>query len=515
MKLNKLFIITISMLFLTISACDEDTINLQPIGVTEASYFLNEDQMRKAVFGVYHKVTYFYNFNKSNDNSLPEVGLLPSDDLTTSGNRPVEKFVSLNGSNGQLEMYYRMAYQLIARANVVLQKIEQRGETAYENDPALRDVHTGEVLFLRAWTFFNLWNVFGTAPVVTERIRSLENAHPSNSTDTELLDQAIEDLTDAVDLLPDFWPDKYKGRVTKNSARGMLGKVLVFRGSVNNDMADLTNAITRFDQISGVSLTDNYNQNFDIDFENNEESLFEFQSQNTAAGGANPFLDNDFFDNNGPISAWFGFFTRKPSSIGNAVFTATPSIINAYESGDPRFDYIFAPDPLNKTLNVVKYTRNGQAWPKGFFGKNYEQSLNNVRILRYADVLLLKAEAIVRTGGNLADAIALVNQVRERARNSTEDGIPSNVPADRPLSETNPEVVKEWIFTERRLELAFEEGHRWWDLRRRHMIGEIDLKNWDFSSLASDMDFEDHHINFPLPDSEVINSPNLDQNTGY
>lgn len=515
MKTIKILIIPITLLLISLSACNEDTIELDPIGVTETSYFLDENQMTKAVFGIYHKVTYFYNFNRSNNNALPEVGLLPSDDLTTPGDRAAESFVSLNGGNGQLTMYYRMAYQLIARANVVLQKIEENGEVAYENNPELRDYHTGEALFLRAWTFFNLWNVFGTAPVVTERIATLANAFPPNSSGTELLDQAIEDLENAVDLLPASWPDIYKGRVTKNSARGMLGKVLVFRGTINDDNADFTNAITRFDQITGVSLTPNYNQNFDIDFENNEESLFEFQSQNVAAGGSNPFLDNDFFDNNGALSCWFGFFTRKPTWIGNSVFTATPSLINAYEAGDPRVNYIFSADPLNTTLNVVKYTRNGKAWPRGGLSKNYEQSLNNARILRYADVLLLKAEAIVRSGGNLAEAVALVNQVRERARNSTEDGIPSAVPADRSTTETDPDVVKDWIFIERRLELACEEGHRWWDLRRRHIIGEIDLKSWDFSSLALDLKFEDYNINFPLPDSEVINSPNLNQNTGY
>ena len=142
-------------------------------------------------------------------------------------------------------------------------------------------------------------------------------------------------------------------------------------------------------------------------------------------------------------------------------------------------------------------------------------STNNVRILRYADVLLLKAEAIVRTGGSLSDAIDLINQIRERARNSDESGTPSAIPANRDVSESNRDTVLEWVFQERRLELFAEEGHRWWDLRRRHKAGEIDLKTFDFGSLNSSFQFKDHNVDFPIPGREVVANEFLNQNTGY
>jgi hypothetical protein len=150
-----------------------------------------------------------------------------------------------------------------------------------------------------------------------------------------------------------------------------------------------------------------------------------------------------------------------------------------------------------------------------FNKQNNEQSKNNPRILRYADVLLLKAEAIVRSGGNSREAIAILNQIRERARKSDVSGTESPVPADLDLNETDAVKILEWIYQERRIELACEEGHRWYDLRRRHIAGEIDLKNWDFSSKRVDLKFEDHHVYFPLPEQEVIESPNLNQNPGY
>jgi len=213
----------------------------------------------------------------------------------------------------------------------------------------------------------------------------------------------------------------------------------------------------------------------------------------------------------GEIGAYFGFFTQKPSWIGNSFYTATESIIDAYEDGDPRKNLNL--DTSTEDLhNVKKYVTN-TAYVSGWGGADYELSTNNPRILRYADILLLKAEAIVRTGGNLQEAIGLINQIRERARNSGDEY--SEIPADKNLSETDAATVLEWIFEERRLELAFEEGHRWWDLRRRHIAGEIDLKNWDFQSLDPNFKFEDYNVNFPLPEIEVVENPNMNQNAGY
>jgi len=166
--------------------------------------------------------------------------------------------------------------------------------------------------------------------------------------------------------------------------------------------------------------------------------------------------------------------------------------------------------------NVKKYIRDAVYTNSGgdeWFGA----ANNNPRILRYADILLLKAEAIVRTGGSLSEAIGLINQIRERARNSVmADGAPpSDVPANRNVSETDRNTVLEWIFQERRLELALEEGHRWWDLRRRHIAGEIDLKKVDFGSMDASCRFSDHHINFPIPGRELNANKNLRQNQGY
>ena len=515
MKKFKIYTFMMFMLSVSLNSCNEATINLEPIGGTEASFFQNEDQMTQAVFGIYQKVAFFYAFRGGQFNNMAPVGLLPSDDLTTSAAFAEENFSALNGSNAQLSLYYQFAYQLIARANTVLQKIDENGAIAYQKIPAQKDLNKGEALFLRAYMNFCLWNVYGTAPVVAQRITALENALPPNSKGTELLDQAIADLQQAALLLPASWPANYKGRVTKNSALGLRSKCLVFRGTVNKTAVDFTAAIADINSIVGASLMPIYSNNFDVKFENNAESLYEYQSNTSAGGGANAFVGgaggNDTFAAIGEIDSYWGIFNQLPSWIGNAYYTATTSIKSAYEIGDPRLSY-----NINTTsgvlINVKKYITN-TAYVNG--NASNGMSTNNPRILRYADVLLLKAEAIVRSGGSLQDAITLVNQIRARTRNSDASGSPSLVPADRNVNETNTTTVLGWVFQERRLELAFEEGHRWWDLRRRHIAGEIDLKTLDFQSLLTDFKFQDFNVNFPLPSGEISLSPNLKQNTGY
>ena len=328
-------------------SCDESTIELVPIGNTEGSYFQNETQMEEAMLGVYQKLAFFYAFRGGQNNNVAPVWNLPSDDLTTAATYALENFSGLNGSNGQLSLYYDFSYQLIARANTMLQKIEENGDFAYPDRPELKDYHKGEALFLRAYVYLQLWNVYGTAPLVTERITNIDEAYPANTQGTELLDQAIIDLQEAAQLLPDSWSAEMKGRVTKNSAHGLRGKCLVFRGMVNDANEDFTAAITDFEVLAGVSLMPKYSDNFNVEYENNEESLFEYQA-NSSPGDVNPFVGGA-----GEIAAYYGYFTKKPSWIGNSYYTATQSIRDAYEDGDPRKDYNLSADE-SELLNVKK-----------------------------------------------------------------------------------------------------------------------------------------------------------------
>lgn len=497
MKSYKITLFSFFVLFLGVyTACNESRLDLQPLNPTEASFFTEEIDFDRTSLGVYAKLTDFYWFN--NNNPIHGFWQLPGDDVTTTGTEAYEVFFNLQPAEGRLNTFYRVAYQIVNRANTLLDKINTVRDGVYKT-PGLKEIHRGEALFLRGYAFFLLFNYYGTSPVITERIQSTDRTTNPSSKDTELLDQAIKDFSEAANLLPDRWDAANRGRVTKNSANGFLGKALVFRGCYKKSTADFTAAITAFNKISGLSLTANFGDNFAFDKENNEESLFEFQASQPSFD--NVWLSNDFDNNVGSTSAYWGWYENHWSLFGKPYYFATQKLRNAFEAGDPRRDITLRGNDIRKYVARNQYSQSGVA------------SVNNPRILRYADVLLLKAEAILESGGSTAEAIGLINQVRTRARNMNPSG---TVPADRNTGEADRNRIMQWIMDERFIELAGEEGHRWLDLKRWHAAGKINLANWDFSSVRADAKFDvSKNLLYPIPLNEIDLNPNVKQNQGY
>ena len=493
-----------SILAATVS-CNEDELDVPPTIFTEGNFLTNQEEFDRGIIGVYQKLLYFYGFN--GQDYVAAMRLLPSDDLTTINANPFDIFSGINAADGVIQDYYRYAYQLVSRANTLLFEIEQAEAEAYENQD-LRQWHRGEALFLRGYTFFRLWNYFGNAaPVVTERILDLNalQDYPSAQND-EMLDQAIADLTAAAALLPDSWDEGNVGRATRGAALGMAGKAYLFRATVTGDENDYQEALDQFNEIAGYSLVLPYRDNFSPETENNAESLFEIQF------GANDVINNpwvgggnDDFAVIGDLGGYWRFFEANFSIQGGVSgrYIPTSPVLAAYNPEDPRYQYsIFSEDS-----SVAKYIRDS---PINFAVVSY----NNARVLRYADVLLMQAEALVQSGGATTEAIELINQVRERARNSA-DSVVALVPADYPTTETDRDVIMRWVMEERRQELAFEEWHRWFDLRRWHLGGLIDLTEWDFGTASGGFEFMENNLYFPIPATEIELNPNLTQNVGY
>lgn len=488
------------MLFLMLighNSCDESRLDIEPGFPTEESYFAEEIEFTRAIYGVYAKLTDFFWYNGGQDNFVTPILYLTGDDITTSGQDEFEIFSNIQPGSGRINYFFRAIYQLIARANVVLEKNATVEEGIYVT-PGLKEAHRGEALFLRGYGYFLLWNIWGTAPLITERLTSLEDTKPESSSGNQLLDQAIGDFTEAATLLPDSWDEINRGRVTKNSANGMLGKSLVFRGTVTNATADYQAAMTALDKITGRVLVSAYDDNFAADTENNDESLFEYQATQ-AFGTDNIWLPNDFDNAVGALSAFWGFYNNSFNMFGKAPFTATQKLLDTFEPGDPRID--LSMDPA--TLEFRKYVTRDQ------LNQNGGGSANNPRILRFADALLLKAEALNESGGSTTDAINLMNQIRERARGA------GAAPADRDNTITDRATIRQWIMDERLMELAGE-GQRWIDIRRWAIGGQITLDNAFFdSAIPGDMGFEQKHLYFPIPTGETDANPNITQNPGY
>jgi tetratricopeptide (TPR) repeat protein len=499
---TKVSIIAVTVITgMVIHACDKTKLDLLPHGPTEQSYFLSEDDFNRATLGVYSKLSDFFWFNGGSANSPISAFLLPGDDITTNqSNEEFEIFGSLQANNGRLSYLYSRNYQMINRAILVIQKIEAEKGDIYKT-PNLKNYNKGEALFLRGYAYYNLWNLFGTSPLLIDRATNTSQFTPPGTTGTQLLDQAIKDLSEAASLLPLSWDAANRGRVTANSANGMLGKSLVFRASATKAAADYTAAVAAFNKISGPQLVANFNDNFAWDTENNPESLFEFQASQ-AFGFDNVWLDNDFDNAVGATSIYWGFYSNNGTGQGGrSRYFGTTKLLNAYDVKDPRRDSTLNPEDRT----VRKYASRDK------LSQSSVSSINNYRILRFADVLLLKAEAVLQSGGSTSEAIGYINQVRARARAMGA----GTEPADFSESEGDKTMIMQWIMDERLRELAGE-GQRWFDLRRWHMQGIISLNSAFFSSNLSDVNFQlPKHLNFPIPTSETDVNPNVQQNPGY
>lgn len=508
MKLKKyrLGIALTAILTTSYMACRK-ALDIPPPTQSEASYFTKESDYRTAIIGVYASLTDFYSTSSSSGGSGDaelQSFYLPGDDLTINTSNPFEIFGgSINPANGDIDHFYKSNYIMIGRANKVLQKLETAPAGVFTT-ANLQSYIKGEALFLRAFGEYQLWNAFGTAPVVTKVVTSLNDVNVPSSKGTELLDQAVKDLTDASTMLPTSWTGGDIGRVTAKGAYGMLGKVLVFRATVNKSTADYQAAIAAFNKISGASLVDNFEDNFDYQKENNSESLFEFQAgaDLNSPGSTNAWLANDQCDC-GVASAYYQMFIPDgPGTyMGGGMYTPTNKLKNAFEPADPRLHYTMKDDKSAIIKYVLHDSNDGAV-----------NSINNYRILRYADVLLLKAEATLQSGGSISDAMGYVNQVRARARKMVAGG---TIPADFNAALFDKTTAMQAVMDERLRELAAE-GGRWWDLRRWHLGGVITLNNAFFNSITpGNMAFDAHFLYYPIPSSERNVNANVGQNPGY
>jgi starch-binding outer membrane protein, SusD/RagB family len=528
MKKLILFFSIIFLLFAgsVFNACKESNLDIIDPDITEEDFFKTEEDFFRAIIGTYAKITDLYWFN--NNSCLHGSWLLPGDDITVGalgghdGNYGFDQFVQITPGKGAIGTIWETLYQIINRSNIIILKCDEASADIFDTD-GMKDYIKGEALFLRAWCYYKLWNTWGTAPLISTRITDFANVKTPNSKDTELLDQAITDLTLAATLLPASWNATNSGRVFKESANGLLGKCLVFRACWNKKAGTTSNtdyaaAITAFNKITTRILLPNFGENFDATKENNQESLFEFQAS-CQSGFENIWLGNDFNQAIGSMHNYLGYYTQQWQWWGQCPYVPSAKLVAAFQVGDPRIDETFIP-----TADANYYGYQWAKYIKRDIQGGFNTSMNNPRILRYADILLLKAEAVLKSGGTKSEAIGLINQVRTRARGA------GTVPANLNTGETNEATIMQWIMDERLLELCGDDDHRWFDLKRWHYAGYIDLAVWDggngatglsCSRPANEFKFHDFFtatkgkLWYPIPSSEITSNDLVIQNDGY
>jgi hypothetical protein len=367
-------------------------------------------------------------------------------------------------------------FEGINRANTAIGFLNSEDTQAVGLDSARKNQLLSEAHFLRAYYYFDLVNNFGDVPLLSEQPNSFEEALAAalRAPKADVLALVNSDLELAKSLATDA---KYSDvadpwRVSKGAIIAMQAKIALFNEEWNSVLA----LISELDGLGHYSLNAEYFDNFDINMEYAENEVI-FAYNHTS--NAEP-------DNSNGIGAMTGWGFYKP----------TPGFEAAFEANDPRWLYTSSP----QSADVGSYKLLGST-------TTIPDNGNKVYI-RYADVLLWKAEALIQTG-DLSGAIAIINQIRNRARtSSTVDGsaIPAGTLPDRPSSANQSEVMG-WLMHERRVELGFE-SHRF-----------NDLKRWGTAQselTALGVPYQDYHNLFPIPQRDIDKSGGtITQNPGY
>lgn len=513
------------------SSCEgfmDDFLDTTEGSQTEVNYFETENRVDRGIGAIYSQVGLLYGTNMGSGafatGPLCRIWSLPTDELTID--RPTmlefEAFENIQNDHGNIWSYWCILYTIIGRANFMLDILADPSNYSQDISQEHIDNCTGEALFMRAFCDMRLFYNFHKAPNQNTRIKSVEGNMVGPSEGFELLDQAIKDLILAEDLLPESWDSRNKGRVFKNSARGLLTKAYVLRACYankynGNAQEDYKNAIAAFERITQVSTIEgvNFSDNFDYEKENNQESLYEYQASfNTKED--NPWLNGNQGSDAAQIGVmWFQYRNDSYNyMVNDATFGPTKKFLDMFDKRDPRWGETFrdrvGDGNWNKFDGYQFYKYNKR---DGALDPTYNtMSRNNPRILRLADVKLLAAEAYLQTGQE-PKAREQVNDIRKRARSNVSD-----IPADYTSA-----INMQNIMDERVLELGGEDDIRITDLKRWHVAGYIDLAEWAKNPTEkwgypynSDVSFKfnpNRDLLFPIPTAEMNANP-LMQNSG-
>lgn len=362
----------------------------------------------------------------------------------------------LSPDNFYIDVTWADFYQVILHANSILEGLEKSSGVSVSKKNQLE----GEARFMRAFIFFQLYNLFGEVPLVTTSDYQ-KNATSSRSSAEDIKSLIIEDLKESEKLLSDDYVTVERVRVNRSAANALLARVYLYFNQWNLAEEEANKVINNS---ALYTLNTDLNSIYSL---NNSEAILQF------------YPAQDF------INTYEGFYF-VPYIIGefhpvsNTVLS--PELINSFEPEDLRL------------LNWIgQYQLEGETYYFSFKAKIFtdENKYEYPTILRLSEQYLIRAEAKVHSE-NLAGALEDINVIRERA------GLTKIIAGDQA-------TILAAIEKERRVEL-FAEGHRWFDLKRTNRINDI---------LGVKKSWVETDALYPIPEYELLNNPFLTQNAGY
>lgn len=494
-------------LFIMMNSCQKDFLERKPLTATLDD--LNQGGLEGQIFGIYSAVRDFDNGNGNGFGSIPWLAVHSfRDDDAMKGSSAsdgadwgvfFDQF-QYSKDHWSIQQYWNDHYGLIGLTNSVLFYADSNKLT----DPS-SIINIAEAKFMRAHAYFDLVRAYGEVPKIDFRIISVAQWQIAKSTTAQIYALIDADLNYAIANLPSVWNNnasgvqKFPGRLTNYAAKALAAKTKLFRGDFAGALPLLINIINS----GNYALTPKVADIFKFDSKNNKESIFEYQASE-GANGTNKYP--------GRIAEVQGVRGSGDWDLGWGWNTPTDNLVNAFETGDPRKNStILFSGQLDDYGKLVPDT---PTLPRKYWNKKYypEPSLialtgdkhglwTNQKVIRYADVLLMAAEAANELGGTANQALAVdyLEQVRARARSTALSG---SLPK---ISFTSQAKFREAIQNERRIELAME-GERFFDLVRWNLA----------NTFLGPLGYQDKHKYLPIPLSAIDQSGGkLIQNPNY
>lgn len=511
----KKLIITI-FIGLALQSCKRDFIILTPEdSYTANNFYKTEAHFRSALVAAYAPlrdvlINDYFTSEMHSDNSVYQA--LPSNRGTAIIERENISDFQNTSVNAYVAATWQHSYTGISRCNIIIDRLAQ---SSVSTDAKLNI--DGQAKFLRALNYFKLVRLFGGVPLFLNEVNSAAGAFKSRATVEEVYNQIISDANDAFKQLgaPAKFPQT--GEATKGAAATLLAEVYMIQKKWSA-AEELLQSVTKM----RYDLLPKYADVFLPANKNSKESIFEIQFLGGTATGATPNpLSYHFIPRSTDTKILTGVTINNTATGGWN--TPSSDLIAAYEPNDKRLDasigiaegayngsYYFVYSAAKSIINYKPSTgKIGVPYVKKYLTMPVEAasgSSNNFPLYRFADVLLLLAEAM-NEQGKTNDALDQLNKVRTRA------GLDD-------VTTTDQDVARAFILKERRVELAFE-NHRWTDLLRSGNA--LNIMNTfgvavkkELTYLASDAYVLDkRHLLFPIPQGEIELNPELKQNHGY
>lgn len=516
MKINKLW--RVLPVFMVLLLGCSDKLDVSNNNATSTSNFgTSAEQVEAAINGAFHPVTNTFFWGRI----IHTGALLRSDEFNIfpfGSNTAMSTFLGNPGDRWATEPWQEL-YKSIARCNNIIASVKAEGIP----DATTRNSLVGQAYFLRAFDYWYLVNLFGNVPLITAP-QDLDNLLVNQADPSAVWDQIIADLEMAEDMLPASWSGDNLGRPTSGAATALKGKSHLYRGQWAQAATALMEVVSggQYSLLPGSQ----YGDNFSTTNENNQESVFELQylGQQTFVWGVdisgtgnmgNYHIDyappTKSPDNSHVVNPWLrDLFESNGDEIRrNETLAYDYPGATGYGGTDYLTDFAADIQVANDAGVEPIFTRKYAGLDLGirsevdFLGTNVG---NNWRIIRYADVLLMLAEAL-NEDGRTADAAMYVDMVRDRA------GI---APITAVISDQAG--MRQAIIDERAMELAGE-GHRFFDLVRWDLaddyLGGTSLHGDHPKSISGGVFQPGKHELVWIPNSELDANPNLNQNPGY